>query len=97
MEYWMIGVLETIVADTFHKSTMGNRVGEAFLYFKTIPSIRDHYSTTPLLQKRRDLRAHVWPPLRGFQTKPRPLGMDSCRPLKIKKAKNPSNAGDRRE
>jgi hypothetical protein len=57
MEYWMIGVLETIIADTLSKSSMGNRVGEAFLAFKIPASIPDHYSTTPLLQQFQDLRA----------------------------------------
>ena len=32
---------------------------------------------TPLLQQPRDLRARFWPPSRGLQTKPRPLGVDS--------------------
>jgi len=46
----MSGALETIVADTLHARSMGNRVGAAFLIFKTLPSIPDHYSNTPLLQ-----------------------------------------------
>ena len=55
------------------------------LTFKTLPSILSHYSNTPLLHhssppllpQPRDLKAHVRPPYRGLQTKPRPPGIDS--------------------
>jgi hypothetical protein len=43
--------------------------------FNSIPLLQ--YSNTPLLHQRRDLRTPVRPPLRGLQTKPRPLGVDS--------------------
>jgi hypothetical protein len=47
----MIGVLKTIRADiSIHARSMGNCVGTSFLAFKTLSSISDQYSTTPLLQ-----------------------------------------------
>jgi len=45
----MSGALENIIADTLHERSMGNRVGAVFLTFKTLPSIPDHYSNTPIL------------------------------------------------
>jgi len=77
IEHWMIGVLENILPDTLHARSKGDSVCAAFWTFKTLLSIPDHYSSTPLLQQPRDLRARFWPPSRGLQTKPRPLGVDS--------------------
>ena len=73
----MIGVLENILPDTLHARSKGDSVCAAFRTFKTFLSIPDHYSSTPLLQQPRDLRARFWPPSREFQTKPRPLGVGS--------------------
>jgi len=50
MEYWMIGVMETIVADVLHKRAAGDDVGAAFMTFKTLPSVPDHYPSAPALQ-----------------------------------------------
>ena len=50
MEYWMIGVLEHIVEDTLNARSMGDSVCKVFRTFKTLLSIPDHYSSTPLLQ-----------------------------------------------
>jgi hypothetical protein len=77
MEYWMSGVLQHIAADTLPVRSMGDRVCKAFRTFKALLSIPDHYSTTPLLQQPQDLSGRFWPPFRGLQTKPRPLGVDS--------------------
>jgi hypothetical protein len=49
MDYRMIGVMETIVTDVFHKRSAGDDVGAAFMTFKTLPSILSHYSSTPTL------------------------------------------------
>ena len=80
----MIGVLENILPDTLHARSKGDSVCAAFRTFKTLLSIPDHYSSTPLLQQPRDLRARFWPPSRGLQTKPRPLGLDSLLVLLIR-------------
>ena len=73
----MIGVLENTLPDTLHARSKGDSVCAAFRTFKTLLSIPDHYSSTPLLQQPRDLRARFWPPSRGLQTRLRPLGVDS--------------------
>ena len=73
----MIGVVEHSLEDTLPARSMGEGVCKAFGSFKTLLSIPDHYSSAPLLQQPQDLRAYVRPPLRGLQTKPRPLGVDS--------------------
>jgi hypothetical protein len=49
MEYWMIGVLKTIGAETLHERSIGNRVAANFPAFKTLPSLPSHYSSTPTL------------------------------------------------
>ena len=77
MEYWMIGVLEKILPDTLHARPKRDSFCAALSILKTLFSIPDHYSGTPLLQQPRDLRAGFWSLSRGLQTKPRPLGGDS--------------------
>jgi len=62
----MIGVLENVLPDTLHARSKGDSVCAAFRTFKTLLSIPDHYSSTPLLQQPRDLRARFWPPSRGL-------------------------------
>jgi len=49
MEYWMSGVLKSIIADILHEKIPKKSVGAASLSFKTLPSVKDHYSTTPVL------------------------------------------------
>jgi hypothetical protein len=45
----MSGVLKSIIADILHKKTPKKTVGAASLNFKTLLSVKDHYSTTPVL------------------------------------------------
>jgi len=63
------GVLENILPDTLHARFRGDSVCGAFRTFKTLLSIPDHYSSTPLLQQPRDLRARFWPPFQGAPNK----------------------------
>jgi hypothetical protein len=75
----MIGVMEKTLPDNLHAKPKRDRVYAGFWIFKASLSIPDHYSSTPLLQQPRELRARFWPPSRGLQTKPNPLGVDSFR------------------
>jgi hypothetical protein len=80
----MIGVMEKTLSDTLHARFKGDRFYEELQIFKTLLSISDHYSRTPLLQQPREPRIGLWPPSRGLQTKPRPLGVDSLlRPFPV--------------
>jgi hypothetical protein len=45
----MSGVLKSIIADILHKKTPKKTVGAASLNFKTLLSVKEHYSTTPVL------------------------------------------------
>jgi len=41
--------IENIVADTLQRNSTEDGVGAAFLSFKMLPSIVNHYSNTPVL------------------------------------------------
>jgi len=73
LDDWSIG--KTLTGYSARKAQ--DRSYATFWILKTLLTIPDHYSSTPLLQQPRDLRAGFWPPSRGLQTKPRPLGVDS--------------------
>ena len=65
----MIGVLENTLPHSLHARSKGDSVSAAFRTLKTLPSIQDHYSSTPILQQPLDLRARFWPPSRGAPNK----------------------------
>jgi len=59
---------------------IGFRAKHAIIFAKQYHVTRSSHQGRPLLQQALDLRARFWPPSRGLQTKPRPLGMDSLLP-----------------
>jgi hypothetical protein len=63
----MIGALKTIAEDILQTWSTGDRVGMAFLTFKTLPPILSHSSIPPFLHSSR-------PPSLGLQTKLHHLG-----------------------
>ena len=73
----MIGIVGETLPDTLYTRPTRARFCVAFRLCKTPLSIPDHYSSIPLLQQPRELRTGFWPPSRGLQEKPRPLGVDS--------------------
>jgi len=77
----MIGREEKTLPNTLHATPKKESFCAAFRVLKTVLSIEDHYSSIPLLQQPRDLRAGISPPFRGLQTKTRPLRVDSLLPV----------------